>query len=125
MQVFGEYASQHSPTRAAEITRQIAEMYDGIGHYLNAPALVEDRALAEGLMRTSSVMQITPFYDQLDMLLLGAGPLPGSPLEQNGLLNLQQVEQLEAVGAIGDLCCHFFAANGQPVDNAYSGRVIG
>lgn len=125
IQVLGEFDSQQSPARSAELTRQLAEMYAGTSYFLNAPALVEDPILVDLLLRTSGVRQVLPFYDRLDMMLVGIAPLPGSPLDIHGLLNPDQVGMLEAAGAIGDLCCHFFTADGRVVDDVYPGRAVG
>lgn len=124
VQVMGEYDSQHSPTRSAELTRLIAEMYAGASYFLNAPALVENPALADLLMRTPGVSQVLPFYDRMNMMLVGVGPLRGSPLDENGLLSDSQIAHLDAAGALGDICGHFFAEKGRFVDEAYPGRVI-
>jgi deoxyribonucleoside regulator len=125
VQVMGEYDIQHSPTRSPEITRQIAEIYTGASYYLNAPALVNDASLAEALMYTPGISQVLPFYDRLDMVLVGVGPLRGSPLDLSGLLRSDQIAQLEAAGAVGDICGHFFADDGRLLDDAYSGHAIG
>lgn len=125
VQVMGEYDNHHSATSSAGLTRLYAEMYAGVSYYLNAPALAEDPALAELLLRAPGVSQVMSFYDRVDVVLAGVGPLYGSPLEQNGLIHHDQIERLEAVGAVGDICGHFFTSDGRLVDNAYPGRIIG
>lgn len=125
VQVMGEDVSQHSPNRAAELARVMAETYSGTSYYLNAPALVDDPALAEMLQRSSGINQLQAFYERLDLMLVGVGPLRGSALDINGLLKEEHICQLEAVGALGDICGHFFAADGHFVDAAYPGRAIG
>jgi DNA-binding transcriptional regulator LsrR (DeoR family) len=125
VQVMGEDVSRQSPTRSAELARLLAEMYAGTSHFLNAPALVDDSALAELLLRTPGVSEILPLYDRLDIMLVGVGPLRGSALDRNGLLHPAQIDHLEAAGALGDICGHFFADDGRFVDAAYPGRAIG
>lgn len=125
VQVMGEYGSQQSPARSAELTRLMAEMYAGTSYFLNAPALVADSALAELLLSTPGVHQIVPWYDQLDMMIVGVGPLRGSPLEQDGLIRADQIDALDAAGALGDICGHFVEAHGVFIDDVYSGRAIG
>ncbi len=125
IQIFGADNMQRSPTRSVELTRILADMYSGVAYYLNAPALVDDKELADKLLTTSVVSEVLPFYEKLDLALLGIGQLRGSPLELNGLLRPDQVDQLEAAGAVGDICGHFFTKEGQLVDEAYSGRAIG
>jgi len=125
VQVMGEDVSQHSPNRSAELARVMAEMYGGLSYYLNAPALVDDPALAAMLQRSSGINQLQAFYERLDMMLVGVGPLRGSALDANGLLREEHIRQLEGAGALGDICGHFFASDGRFVDAAYPGRAIG
>jgi DNA-binding transcriptional regulator LsrR (DeoR family) len=124
VQVLGDYRIQHEPARSAEINRLMAEMYTGTSYYLNAPTLVEDPSVAESLWRTRGVSEVLPFYSRLDMMLVGVGPLRDSPLEANGLLRPSQIDQLEAAGAVGDICGHFFNGDGSLADDAYPGQVI-
>jgi DNA-binding transcriptional regulator LsrR (DeoR family) len=124
VQLMGEFEIQHSSRHSAEITRLMAEMYVGTNYYLNAPTFVEDPDVAEALWRTRGISEVLPFYNRLDMMLVGVGPLRGSPLETNGLLRSSHIRQLEAAGAVGDTCGHFFSEDGHLVDDAYSGKVI-
>jgi DNA-binding transcriptional regulator LsrR (DeoR family) len=124
VQVLGEYDIQHGSSHSAEVNRMMAKMYTGTSYYLNAPTLVEDISVAEALWRSRGVSEVLPFYKRLDMMLVGVGPLHGSPLQANGLLRARHIEQLEAAGAVGDICGHFFAEDGSLVDDAYPGQII-
>jgi deoxyribonucleoside regulator len=123
-QVMGEYDAVQSPVRGAEITRQIAKMYNGTSYFLNAPALLEDPAAADVIFRTPGVSQMLDLYDRLNIIIVGVGPLHGSPLERNGLLGEEDISRLDKAGAVGDLCGHFFNTDGQLVDDAFPGRII-
>lgn len=125
VQLLGEYGVQHSPIRTAEITRLMAESYSGLSYYLNAPAQVEDQAVAEALLRAPGISEVVAVYDRLDLALVGIGPVRGSPLEASQLLGAEALAQLEAAGAVGELCGHYYDDAGQLVDDAYSGCAVG
>lgn len=125
VQLLGEYGSQPAPDHTSEITRRMAGAYAGASHYLNAPAQVEDRATAEALRRAPGIREVLAVYERLDVALVGVGPLRGSPLAASQLLGPGPLAQLEAAGAVGEICGHYFDAAGRPVDDAYAGCVMG
>lgn len=125
VQLLGEYGPQPVPSRTSEITRAMAEAYAGASFYLNAPAQVEDKAVAAALRRAPGIGEVVAQYDRLDVALVGIGPVRGSPLEASQLLSAAQLAQLEAAGAVGEICGHYFDAAGRPVDDAYTGCAVG
>lgn len=125
VQLLGEYGPQPAPSRTTEITRLMAEAYGGISYYLNAPAQVEDKTVAAALRRAPGIGEVVAQYERLDLALVGIGPLRGSPLEASQLLSAAQLAQLEAAGAVGEICGHYFDAAGRPVDDAYTGCAVG
>ncbi len=125
VQILGEYGVQNSPMRTSEITRLMAESYSGNSYYLNVPAQVEDRTIAEALRRAPGISDVIAVFDRLDMALVGVGPLRGSPLEASQLLSAQHLANLEAAGAVGEICGHYFDSAGRSVDAAYSGCAMG
>jgi len=125
VQLLGDIDIKHSLTRGAEITRLLCESYGGTGYFLNAPALVPDRQLAELLLQSSNIQQVNTLYDQLDLAIVGIGALHNSPLVLAGLLGEPEITQLAKAGAVGDICGHFYTAQGDLVDDAYPGVSIG
>ncbi|GIK75505.1 MAG: glucitol operon activator [Chloroflexota bacterium] len=125
VQLLGDIDIQHSLARGAEITRVLCEGYGGAGYFLNAPALVQDRALANLLMQSSNIQQVSALYDRLDLAIVGIGALHNSPLVLAGLLGEPEIQRLADAGAVGDICGHFYTADGVLVDDAYPGVSIG
>ncbi len=125
VQLLGDIDIKHSLTRGAEITRLLCEDYGGTGYFLNAPALVPDRQLAQLLLQSSNIQQVSNLYDQLDLALVGIGALHNSPLVLAGLLDELEIARLAEAGAVGDICGHFYTAHGELVDDAYPGVSIG
>ncbi|MBW7883674.1 MAG: sugar-binding transcriptional regulator [Caldilineaceae bacterium] len=125
VQILGDIDIRHSPTRATEITRLLSESYVGTSYYLNAPALVSDAQLAHALMQSPNMAQLSRLYDELDLAIVGIGALHDSPLVLSGQLKDEDIRQLAAAGAVGDVGGHFFTIHGEPIDHAYSGTAIG
>lgn len=125
VQLLGDIDIQHSLARGAEITRLLCEGYSGAGYFLNAPALVSDRQLAQLLMQSTNIQQVSNLYDRLDLALVGIGALYNSPLVLAGLLEEPEIQRLAEAGAVGDICGHFYTADGVLVDEAYPGVSIG
>lgn len=125
VQLLGDIDIHHSLARGAEITRVLYEGYGGAGYFLNAPALVQDRQLANLLMQSSNIQQVSSLYDQLDLAIVGIGALHNSPLVLAGLLSEPEIQRLADAGSVGDICGHFYTADGALVDDAYPGVSIG
>lgn len=125
VQLLGDIDIQHSLARGAEITRILCEGYGGAGYFLNAPALVQDRQLAHLLMQSFNIQQVSNLYDRLDLAIVGIGALHNSPLVLAGLLSEPEIQRLANAGAVGDICGHFYTADGVLVDDAYPGVSIG
>ncbi|GIV67223.1 sugar-binding transcriptional regulator [Caldilinea sp.] len=125
VQLLGDIDIKHSLARGAEITRILCEGYAGAGYFLNAPALVPDRQLAQLLLQSSNIQQVSAFYDRLDLALVGIGALHNSPLVLAGLLDEPEITRLAEAGAVGDICGHFYTVQGELVDDAYPGVSIG
>ncbi|MGQ9889755.1 MAG: sugar-binding transcriptional regulator [Aggregatilineales bacterium] len=125
VQLLGDIDIEHSLARGAEITRLLHEGYGGNAYFLNAPALVPDRRLAELLLQSSNIQQVSTLHDRLNLALVGIGALHNSPLVLAGLLSKPEIERLAKAGAVGDICGHFYTAQGELVDDAYQGISIG
>lgn len=125
VQLLGDIDIKHSLARGAEITRLLCEGYVGAGYFLNAPALVQDQQLARLLMQSSNIQQVSALYDRLDLAIVGIGALHNSPLVLAGLLGEPEIQRLADAGAVGDICGHFYTADGLLVDDAYPGVSIG
>lgn len=125
VQLLGDIDIKHSLARGAEITRLLCEVYGGAGYFLNAPALVPDRQIAQVLMQSSNIQQLSALYDRLDLAIVGIGALHNSPLVLAGLLGEPEIARLAEAGAVGDICGHFYTVHGTLVDDAYPGTSIG
>ena len=125
VQLLGDIDIHPSHSRGTEITRILCEGYQSAGFFLNAPALISDRQLAQLLLNSAGIQQVSRLYNLLNLALVGIGTLHNSPLVLAGLLEEPEIQRLAAAGAVGDICGHFYTLDGDPVDDAYPGASIG
>jgi DNA-binding transcriptional regulator LsrR (DeoR family) len=61
-----------------------------------------------------------------DVAMVGIGvPVPDSVVMQAGAILAEEVEQLKAQGAVGDIALRFFDKDGQPIKHEINDRIIG
>jgi len=119
---FGPAASQ-AYTRLME---QLARLCNARPVFLLGPGVVATAALRNALRREPQVVDVVSFYDQLSVLLVGIGALPGSRVfRESGYVSEEDEAELRSRGAVGDVALHFFDAEGRPVRSLLDERVLG
>jgi deoxyribonucleoside regulator len=104
----------------------VAESVNGRMFSLFAPALVDDPKLRDLLMSDSNVKAPLDLVRASQVALIGVGTTgPNATLLETGVLSDFEMQALQAKGAVGDILARFFDADGQPVDSALNGRVVG
>jgi DNA-binding transcriptional regulator LsrR (DeoR family) len=119
---FGPSASQ-GYTR---VMQRLAQLCSARPVFLLGPGVVANARLRNALRREPQVQAVVSYYDRLSVLLVGIGALPTSPvLREIGYVSEEDQAELRAKGAIGDICLHFFDAEGRPVRSSLDDRVVG
>jgi deoxyribonucleoside regulator len=99
----------------------VATALDAKQVLLPAPLFTDSEATALGLMRDRSVAEAMALAAQADMCVFGIGDLSNeTTLHLSGEINSQQLGELVASGAVGDICGRYFDIEGQPLDNELS-----
>lgn len=125
VQLLGDVGPLHSATRAAELSRMLAEKFRAKCYYLNAPAIVENRSTRDVLMATEAIRTVFELHKLVRIAILGIGAILDSPLLMGGLLKPEDARALAAQGIVGDICGHFFDSQGRARQTELSDRVIG
>ncbi len=92
---------------------------------LDAPAIVQHETY-EGLMTERAISRVLTQASTVDMALVGIGAVGVfSTLTATEYLDPMMVAELEAMGAVGDICSRFYRLDGAPLDSDINRRTIG
>jgi DNA-binding transcriptional regulator LsrR (DeoR family) len=88
--------------------------------------VVATEKLRKGLYEEPSCRDVFERYNHLSAVLMGVGALPPSRLlRESSMITRDDIDGLEAAGAVGDVCMRFFDAEGRPVRSSFDKRVVG
>lgn len=127
VQLLGALGARNEQYDAHAIVQRLAEKIDAEGIYMNAPFLVESPGLAQSLLSNKSVQETINFGGQADLALFGVG---SSDLEHSSYflanyVHKDEILEIQASGAIGDVCGRFYDLNGNMTAQKFQDRLIG
>jgi DNA-binding transcriptional regulator LsrR (DeoR family) len=109
----------------AEFAWQFAELFQGEGFLIPAPAVVDSPETRHALLERCGLAAIFEMADALDMALLSVGGIGTLTTSyRTGYLSEADRRSLVEAGAVGDILYHFIDARGEPVDHPVNARVI-
>jgi len=126
-QVIGSLGTSDPTIDGFELARQLARKFGGQYEILPAPLIVESESMQQGLVQSCRVRQVLDRAARMDLVLAGIGTLAParSSLVRSGFLEPEQLHELVAAGAIGDVCVIHFDINGKIIDTPLTRRVVG
>ena len=117
--------SQAKRFNPAEFAWQFAELFNGEGYLVPAPALVDSAETKHALLERCGINQIFELADNLDVAFLSAGGIEGITTSYRlGHVSEADRRSLIAAGAVGDLLYNFISEDGGLVDHNVNTRVI-
>jgi deoxyribonucleoside regulator len=109
----------------AEYAWQLAELFQGEGFLVPAPAIVDSIETKRALIERCGLNTILETAENLDAVLLSVGGHTTSATSYRvGYLTDEQHDSLIAAGAVGDLLFHFFDRNGELIDHEINDRIM-
>lgn len=102
-----------------DLARRMAEAFGGTFRYIYAPAFTQNQALLDSLSRTREMEHLNKLWSKLDMAMIGIGHLEFQQMSSMFFadhVSPGTLAQLEANGAVGDLCGRFYDITGEPVN---------
>jgi len=109
----------------AEFAWQFAELFQGEGFLIPAPAVVDSPETKHALLERCGLSAIFEMADKLDMALLSCGGISSLTTSyRTGYLSEADRRSLIEAGAIGDVLYNFIDQNGDLVDHEVNSRVI-
>ena len=127
VETLGDLGSPMLQHRADVATLQVAQAFDAETVFLRAPGVVASIALRDATLADVHIKRATGLLDKLDVVLVGIGPADfHGPLEESdNFFTRQQLAEVRAAGAVGQLHQRFIDSAGQPVATPLDDLVIG
>lgn len=117
--------SQARRFNPAEFAWQFAELFQGEGFLVPAPALVDSPETKYALLERCGIAQIFEMADSLDVALLSAGGISTLTTSYRvGHVSEAERQSLKAAGAVGDMLYYFIDEMGRIVDHSVNERAI-
>ncbi len=98
---------------------RFAEAFGGQYRMIHIPAFALDHTVWEALNNTQEVQGVTGLWKKLDLAIVGIGQVELQQITSMFFadhFSPAVLAQLEASGAVGDICARFFDRLGNPVD---------
>lgn len=109
----------------AEFAWQFAELFQGEGFLVPAPALVDSPETKHALLERCGIAQIFEMADSLDILLVSAGGISTLTTSYRvGHVSEAERRSIQAAGAVGDVLYNFIDVEGRVVDHPLNTRAI-
>ncbi len=126
VQLLGGLGSSEADMYGADLTIRAAQTFGAKARLLSAPGIVPSKAVCDALLKDQQIDETLMLGRQADIALVGLGrPSPSSPVIQSGILTPEELQDLEQMGAVGDIGLHFMDSNGRAIENEINDRIIG
>lgn len=127
VQIMGGVGRPDIQVVATQTADRLARITGASPKFLPTPGLVSNPATRNALFDDNIVREVADEWLHLTDVLVGIGSLAPSELLQSSGNSVSQaeMEELRALGAVGDVAMRFFDADGAPVVSELDARVIG
>ena len=127
VQSLGGIGNPTAEAHAIQLTTQLASLLRAEPHFLPAPGVTASAEATAHFLAEPSVTETSSYFDNLTVALVGVGALHPSRLlgESGNVFSEQELDELDRLGAVGDICLRFFDKSGTAVDSGFGERVIG
>lgn len=117
--------SQARRFNPAEFAWRFAQVFQGEGYLIPAPAMVDSAETKESLIKRCGLQEILDMADHLDAVVVSVGGIESATtFYRGGFLSEKQRTELESLGAVGDLLFHFYDRNGEVLDHPINDLVM-
>lgn len=128
VQCLGSLGQPDAQIHGVELVRRLAQTFGARPRLIPAPGIVASKMVRDALVADAQIADTLALAARADVALLGIGvtTAPDSVVRQAGtILTEQEIEELEARGAVGDIALRFFDAQGQGIRHEINDRVVG
>jgi DNA-binding transcriptional regulator LsrR (DeoR family) len=126
VQVMGGLGRPEAEVHGNDIARRMAQAFGAKPRLISAPGIVASKMVRDSLLTDPQIWDTMTLSAKSDIAMVGIGvPVPDSVVMQAGAILAEEVEQLKAQGAVGDIALRFFDRDGQPIKHEVNDRIIG
>lgn len=109
----------------SEFAWRLADRVSASCYLMAAPVYAPDARTRESLLNHPGIKEIFTRAQNLDLAIISLGDLsPVSTISEYSLLDRDEISNLQAAGAVGDVLCRFIDADGNVLDHPINERVI-
>lgn len=124
VQLMGTIGSSPSSIDASELSRALARRFNGTFQTLTAPALVADARTRDLFLSHGQIRSVWSSFASLDLALVGVGTLDESVFVERQVLEASGLQDLQKLGAVGEICGRFYDRSGRECASPYRDRVV-
>jgi len=127
VQIIGSATSRDHLVDGPGLARAFARQFGGQYYTLPAPWLVEDKAIRDALLQDRRMREVLELARQADIALVGIGTVEPalSSMLRAGYLDETQLREVQASGAVGDVCGLQFDRQGELLEIPLAGYAFG
>jgi deoxyribonucleoside regulator len=127
VQLIGSATSRDHQVDGPGLARAFSLQFGGQYYTLPAPWLVGDKQVRDALMKERRMQEVLGLTKKVDIALVGIGTVDPrlSSLVRAGYLSIEEAEQIQAMGAVGDVCGHYFDIQGKLMEIPVAGYAFG
>jgi DNA-binding transcriptional regulator LsrR (DeoR family) len=108
-----------------DLVRRVAKATGASARLLHAPALVKNEGLRAALLADSSVRPVVEAWSRLDVAVVGIGRRPDPTYATAEYLQDEYLrDESLLLSAVGDVCSHYFSADGEVVGEDHDARLV-
>jgi DNA-binding transcriptional regulator LsrR (DeoR family) len=127
VQLIGGLGELEARTHGADLARRMAQVLGAKPRLIHAPGIVKDKAVRDALVMDPQVADTLELAGRADVALVGLGVCnAGSTLmTSRDTLTTTEVDELKALGVVGDIALQFFDRDGGKVNHVIHERIVG
>ncbi len=127
VQILGGMGNPSVQAHATNLTVRLAKLTHATPLLLSTQGVAASAKAKEVLVSDPFVRDTLEQFGQATMALVGIGAVEPSKLlaDSGNVFTAAELNELVKLGAVGDICLHFFDANGRALHSSLEERVIG
>jgi AI-2 transport system ATP-binding protein len=127
VQLIGATGGENVIVDGPILARLLANRLGAVCHYLHSPLIVDSEVARDTLLQERSIRQAMQRAEHANIALVGIGSTDSDiySLLKTGYVSREELEQIRAGGAIGDICAQHFSESGDWLNIDINRRVVG